>query len=427
MAGNFTTVSWAATANIYEVNVRQYTKEGTFAAFKKELPRLRDMGIDILWFMPLTPISIEQRQGTLGSYYACNDYMAVNPEFGTTEDFVNLVNDAHSLGFKVLIDWVTNHTGIDHIWTTEHPDFYKKNEEGNFYEANGWIDVIDLDYENTALRKAMVDAMKYWLTEFNIDGFRCDMAHLVPLDFWEEARTELDKQKQLFWLAECEVPEYHKVFDATYTWQFLHTAERLYRGEASLYDFENVLHQYKTQYPSTALRLYFTSNHDENSHSGSEYVRLGLSAKAFAVFTATWQNTLPLIYSGQEMPNKKQLKFFDKDEIEWTGQYLLHDFYKTLLNLRKTNAAMRVGDDTVETIRIKTTADDWIYGFQKQNGESKVLVMLNLSAQSKIKIKLTDNYVSGKYKSVFSGLQIDINENTSFELQAWEYLIYATN
>jgi alpha-amylase len=427
MAGNFTTVSWAATANIYEVNVRQYTKEGTFAAFKKELPRLRDMGIDILWFMPLTPISIEQRQGTLGSYYACNDYMAVNPEFGTTEDFVNLVNDAHSLGFKVLIDWVTNHTGIDHIWTTEHPDFYKKNEEGNFYEANGWIDVIDLDYENTALRKAMVDAMKYWLTEFNIDGFRCDMAHLVPLDFWEEARTELDKQKQLFWLAECEVPEYHKVFDATYTWQFLHTAERLYRGEASLYDFENVLHQYKTQYPSTALRLYFTSNHDENSHSGSEYLRLGLSAKAFAVFTATWQNTLPLIYSGQEMPNKKQLKFFDKDEIEWTGQYLLHDFYKTLLNLRKTNAAMRVGDDTVETIRIKTTADDWIYGFQKQNGESKVLVMLNLSAQSKIKIKLTDNYVSGKYTSVFSGLQIDINENTSFELQAWEYLIYATN
>jgi alpha-amylase len=427
MAGNFTTVSWAATANIYEVNVRQYTKEGTFAAFKKELPRLRDMGVDILWFMPLTPISVEQRQGTLGSYYACNNYMAVNPEFGTTEDFVDVVKEAHSLGFKVLIDWVTNHTGIDHIWTTEHPDFYKKNEAGNFYEANGWIDVIDLDYENTALRKAMIEAMKYWLAEFDIDGFRCDMAHLVPLDFWEEARTELDKQKQLFWLAECEVPEYHKVFDATYTWQFLHTAERLYRGEASLYDFENVLHQYKTQYPSTALRLYFTSNHDENSHSGSEYVRLGLSAKAFAVFTATWQNTLPLIYSGQEMPNKKQLKFFDKDEIEWTGQYLLHDFYKTLLNLRKTNAAMRVGDDTVETIRIKTTADDWIYGFQKQNGESKVLVMLNLSAQSKIKIKLTDNYVSGKYTSVFSGLQIDINENTSFELQAWEYLIYATN
>jgi alpha-amylase len=427
MAGSFTTVSWAATANIYEINLRQYTKEGTFAAFQKELPRLRDMGIDVLWFMPLTPISLEQRQGTLGSYYAANNYTQLNAEFGDAIDFKALMDEAHALGFKVLIDWVANHTGFDHVWTKEHPEFYKKNEDGDFFEANGWIDVIDLDYENAELRKAMIDAMKHWVTQFDVDGFRCDMAHLVPLDFWQQARAELDNEKKLFWLAECEVPEYHRVFDATYTWLFLHTAERLYRGEASVFDLENVLEQYQTQYPSTALRLYFTSNHDENSHSGSEYQRLGNAAKAFAVFTMTSQNSLPLIYSGQEMPNKKQLKFFDRDAIEWTGQYLLHDFYKTLLTLRKTNPAMRAGDDSVRTVRIKTSADTCIYAFQKRYGESKILVMLNLSHASKLKIQLTDPEVTGQYTSVFSGLRLNINEDTLFEMQAWEYLVFVVN
>lgn len=423
MAENFATAEWALTANIYEVNIRQYTTEGTFAAFEKHLPRLKDMGIDILWFMPITPISKEKRQGTLGSYYACSNYTSINPEFGRIDDFKRLVNVAHSSGFKVLIDWVANHTGWDHVWTTQHPDFYKKDAHGNFYEANGWVDVINLNYDNHLLRQEMISAMKFWVNECNIDGFRCDMAHLVPLDFWQEARTQLDEVKTLFWIAECEAAEYHTVFDATYTWQFLHAIEALYKGNTSKHEVENVLNKYDNDYPANALRLYFTSNHDENSHSGSEYERLGNAAKAFAVLCATWKNSLPLIYSGQEMPNKKQLKFFDKDAISWSGQFLLHDFYKTLLNLRKQNPAMRAADASIKIQHIQTTADN-VFAFIREKDESAVLVIINLSPVAKLKFKLINFTSAYKYTSLFSGLEFYLNNETVFEMQEWEYLVY---
>src|SRR5579871_2396781 len=222
MAKLFPAVEWSYNSNIYEVNLRQYTYEGSFNAFANELPRLKDMGIEILWFMPITPISIEKRKGTLGSYYACSDYTATNPEYGSLDDFKNLVLYAHQLEFKVIIDWVANHTGWDHRWTIEHPDFYVKDASGNFTERNGWDDVIDLNYDNPALRRAMIDAMKFWIEKFDIDGFRCDMAHLVTLDFWREAKTTLEPVKNLFWLAECEEISYHEVFDATYTWRWMH-------------------------------------------------------------------------------------------------------------------------------------------------------------------------------------------------------------
>ena len=195
MAIKFETVEWAATANVYEVNLRQYTAEGTIAAFQKELPRLRNMGIDILWFMPLTPISIEKRQGSLGSYYACSNYTSVSTEFGTIGDFKELVITAHSLGFKVIIDWVANHTGYDHVWTKQHPDFYKKNNEGNFYCAYGWVDVIDLDYGNRNLWEVMAAEMDFWVKEFDIDGFRCDMAHLFRSIFGFTQEQNWRKEK----------------------------------------------------------------------------------------------------------------------------------------------------------------------------------------------------------------------------------------
>lgn len=427
MAERFATAEWALTANIYEVNLRQYTGEGTFKAFEEELPRLQDMGVDVLWFMPITPISKKKRQGTLGSYYACSDYTSVNPEFGSLDDFIYLVKTAHSLGFKVLIDLVANHTGWDHLWTKKHPGFYKKNKEGSFYDKHGWTDVIDLNYENKGLREEMISAMIFWVRVCDIDGFRCDMAHLVPLDFWFNARTILDKEKELFWLAECEEPKYHEVFDATYTWEFLHTAEALYKGEATLHELERVLKKYENVFPSNALRLYFTSNHDENSHSGSEYERLGNAAKAFAVFCAAWTNSLPLVYTGQEMPNKKRLKFFDKDEIEWKGQYLLHDFYKTIFNLRKQNPVMRAGDTSIETMRVKTTADENVFAFVRRQGKNEVLVFINFSAASKLKFKMNEVALKGKFRSVFSGLEIDVEEETFFEMQAWEYRIYVKN
>ena len=229
MAKDFTAVAWSYNTNIYEVNLRQYTYEGSFNAFAIELPRLKDMGIEILWFMPITPISIEKRKGTLGSYYACSDYTDTNPEFGSLDDFKRLVNDAHQLGFKVIIDWVANHTGWDHRWTIEHPDYYLKDGTGEFTERNGWDDVIDLDYTNPQLRIAVIDAMKFWVEEFDLDGFRCDMAHLVTLDFWKQARAALEPIKKLFWLAECEEISYHDVFDTTYTWRWMHRTEQIWK------------------------------------------------------------------------------------------------------------------------------------------------------------------------------------------------------
>jgi len=424
MAKKFATAEWASTANVYEVNLRQYTPEGTFEAFKKDLPRLRDMGIDILWFMPLTPISIEKRQGTLGSYYACSDYTSVNKEFGSLEDFKQLVSAAHALGFKVIIDWVANHTGYDHVWTKEHPEFYKRNAKGEFYDEFGWVDVIDLEYMNKDLWRVMVSEMAFWIRECNIDGFRCDMANLVPLDFWFYARTTLDAQKKLFWLAEAEVSEYHQVFDATYAWELLHTMEAVAKNNATLQSLKNVLEKYDTVFPPDALRLLFTSNHDENSHSGSEYERFGDGVKAFAVVCATWKNSLPLIYGGQEMPNKKRLKFFDKDSIEWTGNYLLYDFYKILLSLRKTCSALRAGDIQVITRIINTNAFENIFAFIRKHEENEVLVILNLSNSSKLRFKITDDFIKGRFKSAFSGIEVDISTLTTFEMQKWEYLVY---
>jgi len=179
----FKTIDWALRANIYEVNVRQYTKEGTLTSFALHLPRLADMGVTVLWFMPITPISIKGRLGTLGSYYACSDYTSINSEFGTEQDFIAVVHAAHTLGMKVMIDWVANHTGQDHVWTRSNPNFYMQDSHGNFTERNGWSDVIDLNYDNQDMRAAMIEAMRYWVETAGIDGFRCNIAHLVPINF----------------------------------------------------------------------------------------------------------------------------------------------------------------------------------------------------------------------------------------------------
>jgi alpha-amylase len=420
MSAQFTPVDWSRNTNIYEVNLRQYTQEGTFAAFGKELPRLKDMGIEVLWFMPVTPISVLQRQGSLGSYYACSDYTTTNPEFGTLDDFKALVKAAHTAGFKVMIDWVANHTGWDHRWTWEHPDFYRRNHEGNFYDAHGWIDVIDLNYDNPAVHESMLDAMKFWVDECDIDGFRCDMAMLVPLSFWKMARTRLDAIKKLFWLAECEEISYHEVFDVTYSWKFLHCMEAFWRNETGIEGLTNVLNYYHNMFPPAAMHAFFTTNHDENSHSGSEFVRLGNSAHAFAVLCCTW-NGLPLIYSGQEMPNGKSLKFFDKDPIPWSGHYELHDFFKKLLQLRKTNAAMQITDIMVQ--RVFTTNDWCLLSFVRRYGDSQVLVVLNLSHEELHGVTLNFQE-AGTFKNVFTGEVVEVTANTTIQMSPWSYLVY---
>jgi alpha-amylase len=420
---SFTPVSWSNSTNIYEVNLRQYTAEGNFAAFVKEMPRLRAMGVEVLWFMPITPIATEKRKGTLGSYYACSDYVSTNPEYGSVEDFKTLVTEAHKLGFKVIIDWVANHTGWGHVWTKSHPDYFKKNDHGEFFDKNGWDDVIDLDFNNAAMRHDLIEAMRFWVKTCDIDGFRCDMAMLVPLDFWITARTTLDKDKKLFWLAECEEANYHEAFDATYTWEWMHKTEDFVKGKTDMHGLDSLLWKYNHHFSPAAFRTYFTSNHDENSWNGTEFEKYGDAAKTLAVFSATW-NGIPMLYSGQELPNLKRLKFFDKDPIEWQGKYDLQEFYKKLLTLHKSHPALRAGDMDVTTHRVKTSNDQQVFAFIRKHKAGEILVLLNFSNNPNLSFSINDNFVGGGFKELFSGETQDFSANHNSQLSAWDYKVF---
>jgi alpha-amylase len=409
-----------ARSSVYEVNLRQYSPGGDFKGFRPHLPRLASMGVDVLWFMPLTPISVEGRKGTLGSYYACSDYRAVNPEFGTMEEFREIVEQAHGLGMKVIVDWVANHTGLDHRWTREHPAFYKRNAEGAFFDANGWDDVIDLDYSNPRLRLEMAGCMQHWLDLAGIDGFRCDMAMLTPLDFWRQAREAIDPLRQRLWLAELDPldhPDYMQVFDAAYTWRWM-KATQVYLDprDGDLSPLHTLLEHYRARSLWRYRPAWFTSNHDENSWNGTEYEKYGGMALPLAVFSCLWPG-IPLIYSGQEIPNLKRLAFFGRDPLDWDGPPALHDFYTKLLGLRKTHPAF--GSEMVEPVR--TGEDARVLCFQRRMGESRILAVLNLSDAPVVDLHPADNRLYGTWTELFSGESQDPGAGLS--LPPWGYAV----
>ncbi len=410
---------WIRNTNIYEVNVRQYTPEGTFNAFAAHLPRLKRMGVQTLWFMPVTPIAQKNKKGTLGSPYACSDYTSINPEFGTLQDFKNLVKSAHEQGFKVIIDWVANHTGWDHRWTTEHPDWYERDSATNdFTMASGMEDIIELNFANPQLRRAMIDAMKFWVTETGIDGYRADLAFWVEVDFWQEAKRELDAVKPLFWLAELdplEKPEYMEVFDAAYTWTWMHATKDFYAAPQNIQKLDSVLRRYEA---APGMKAWFTTNHDENSWNGTEYEKYGSAAKAFAVMNATWKG-VPLIYSGQELPNKKRLEFFEKDAIQWGETFALEGFYRTLFQLRSAHAAL---DAAVPVQRLTTSADNHILAYSRKKGEKEVIVLLNLSGGEQ-SFELKGEAPEGRYRSVFSDVLLELLPGKKMQLGGWDYLV----
>lgn len=413
----FPIISWANGTNIYEVNVRQYTHEGTLQAFIKHVPRLNAMGVDILWLMPITPISVERRQGTYGSYYAASSYTDIDPAYGTADDFKMLINTAHSFGMKVIIDWVANHTGYDHQWTVTNPGWYRKDDKGNFTELYGWVDVIDLNYEVPEMRLEMIQSMKHWIREFDIDGFRCDMARTVPIDFWVEARGECDAVKPLFWLAECEILEYHESFDVTYGWEVMRGMDKYMKGEMKLADVIPLLNNY-SRYPAGSKKLMFTSNHDENTYWGTEYEKYGIAAMAMAVFSCTWPG-IPLIYSGQEKPNKKRLAFFEKDFIDWEGEIELNDFYYTLLRARKMNKGLQESASVL--ILASQHPDVLVYLCRRQ--QDRVLVLLNFSKQNAV-CKLDHPALPGNYHDLFSREAKTILRKQDFSMLPGEYRVY---
>ena len=414
---------WITNTNVYEVNIRQYTNKGTFNAFAESLPRLKDIGVEVLWIMPIHPIGKTNRKGTLGSYYSIADFKGVNPEFGTVADFKNLVKLIHDLGMKVIIDWVANHTAWDNVWTKNHPEYFVRDEDGNFKAPYDWTDVIQIDHSNAAEQDAMIDAMQYWVTQFDIDGFRADLAHLTPLAFWKKARTIIEPLKpNLFWLAESEEIDYHQVFDATFTWEWMHTTENYYKGKTGFNSLYDVLARYDASFPEEAHRMFFTSNHDENTWNGTGLEKYGDMLQCLSVFSCTW-NGIPMIYSGEEIPNTKRLQFFEKDAIEWTGEYQFHDFYKTLLTLRKNNPALRSADEAVTTFHILTEGGKNIMAYLRKHDLYEVFVFLNLSKEpSGFTIK--DLLINNEYTNVFTGLKNYLNTGSFIKMQPWDYLVF---
>ncbi|MGZ5253336.1 MAG: alpha-amylase family glycosyl hydrolase [Flavitalea sp.] len=413
----FKPVEWSFRANMYEVNVRQYTPEGSFKAFQEHIPRLKRMGINVLWFMPITPISLKMRQGTLGSYYACSDYRSINPEFGTLQDFKDTVQKAHDHDMKVIIDWVANHTGHDHHWTKTNPGYYKKNDKGEFYDTNGWQDVIDLNYYDQSMRAELLDAMQFWVEECGIDGFRCDMAHLIPLDFWTQARRHLDAIKPLFWLAESETVNYDLAFDCLYGWNWMHRTEAYAHKTESIGSLIQCLEGMHKNFK--ARHLFFTTNHDENSWNGTEYEKYAHLALPFAVLSCTWTG-IPLLYSGQELPNKKRLKFFDKDLIEWKYPCELEEFYKTMLTLNETHPALYSHEPS--TCYILPETPNGILAYTRISGEAKALIVLNLSDESK-QVNIQSEKLTGMFKDVFHKEEKPLQGSYSGHLEKGGYRV----
>ena len=415
--------AWIMQGNIYEVNVRQYTPEGTFKAFEQHLQRLKDMDVQTLWFMPINPISKEGRKGALGSYYAVSDYTAINPEFGTMQDWKDLVSKCHSMGFKVIIDWVPNHSGADNRWLTQHKNFYVLDSAGNPTYEFDWSDTRKLNYDNAELRDSMIAAMKYWIDNSDIDGFRCDHTDGQPTDFWIPCIKQLKQDKSnILMLAESEDPRMDTAgFDMTYAWRAFHTMVDIAAGKRKPSSLDSVITYTDSVFPPNALQMYFTSNHDENSWNKADYKTMPGEVHApFAVLTQTIEKSVPEIYSGQEEPFLDSISFFYKDTITF-GKFARAEFYKTLLNLRKNNSALAAN---AAYKKLTSSNDAAIFAYERTNGNNKVLVIVNLSNQLQ-SFTLQNADISGNPKNIFANKNEALSNDQQFSLQPWGYLVYS--
>lgn len=421
----FRNVPWSRNATIYEVNIRQFSEEGTFKAFEAKIPELKELGVTILWLMPIHPIGEVNRKGTLGSYYAVKDYFDVNPEFGTKDDFRDLVATAHANGMYVILDWVANHTAWDNPVATSNPEFFETDSTGSFTPPRGtdWTDVIQLDYANPGTHDYMASALRYWVEEFDIDGYRCDVADMVPVEFWNRVRVELDAIKPVFMLAEAENPAHHaSAFDMSYAWDMHHTMNRVAKGENPPSAIFEQLETDMKRFPPHAYRMVFTSNHDENSWNGTEFERLGDGVRAFAVLSSTLYG-MPLLYNGQEYGNPKRLDFFEKDLVQRPDTSYF-GFYRTLMTLNRTNHALFNGIHGGGTRSIPTSNDAQVLAYVREHGVHKVVVILNLSAEP-AQVSIRSPHLNGTFTEVFSGSKTVISGSREYALAPWEYVVYA--
>ena len=436
----------AENAVIYEVNIRQYSPEGTFSAFTKDIPQLKELGVKIIWVMPIFPISQTKRKASggddskfasempeaeqskyLGSYYAVSDFKKVNPEFGTIEDFRNLVKTAHENDIYVILDWVPNHTGWDHVWIKEHPEFYSKNEKGEIVDPTnpetgkswGWTDVADLNYDNQELRKEMTNDMLHWIKNENIDGFRCDVASNVPTDFWKQAIPNLRKEKNIFMLAEAWQPELFKdnLFDMGYAWDGHHTMNKIAQGKETVADWDAYMEKREKEYESDDILMNFVDNHDENSWNGTIQERLG-DASEIMIALSYMTPGMPLIYSGDEYGLDHRLKFFEKDSIpKVKGKNW--EIFKALGKLKNENIALHGGKNKASYTRINTSSDDNILAFERQKEGEKIIFIGNFSKKS----QEFSVEIEGNLKKLYSNVNFSIINYKKMQLEPFEFVV----
>jgi glycosidase len=415
---------WSKNAVLYEVNLRQYTDSGTLKSFEEHLPRLKALGVDVLWFMPVYPIGIENRKGGLGSYYSVKDYMNINPEFGTLDDMKSVIDKAHELGMHILLDWVPNHTSWDNPLTIEHPEWYARDSAGKFTPPLGtnWTDVIQLDWTQKGLQDYMIEAFKFWLN-LGADGFRVDHPHNTPKEFWERARTELEKIKPVLMLAEHEEAGkfVEKGFDMNYAWEMYHLMVNIAQGRDSSGALPRYFAREWASYPNNVYRLRFLTNHDENSWGGTIDSLMGKSQRMFGTLIFTAQG-VPLIYSGQEACLDKKIKFFVRDPIKWDTCELTK-FYADLIKLKKENKALWNGDFGGKMIKIKTSRDKQIFAFYREKEGNRVVVLLNLKKKPvSFKVFLKD--IEGEYTDYFSGTKTTLSPIGKLNVDAWGYKVF---
>ncbi|MDR3272394.1 MAG: hypothetical protein LBT29_02760, partial [Flavobacteriaceae bacterium] len=414
---------WTKNVVIYQVNTRQFSASGKFSEVTAQLPRLKDLGVDIVWLMPIHPIGEKNRKGKLGSPYAVRDYKAVNPELGTLDDLKQLVNTAHSLGMKVILDWVANHTSWDNVWLKDHLDYYTSDAQGNrpiitLSEDNktptDWDDTADLDYSNPKLHTAMIDALQYWLKEADIDGFRCDVACFIPVDFWVQARKSLEEIKPVFMLAECDYPYIYQAFNLSYGWKFYDLMVNIQKGKSSLKDIQTYLDVTNKAFSSNDLIMYFTTNHDKNTWEGTDKELYDNNADNFAILTYSLGG-IPLIYNGQESGLDKRLDFFEHDPIDWEN-YSKTDFYKTLISLYKSNPALWNGIYRGEIKILEAPEKPGLFIYTVTKNKNTVTVVQNYSnvpiavSADKLPKKLTDKLTNKKLKPVVGRYILPANQ-----------------
>jgi glycosidase len=423
-SSSYSHVDWSKNAVIYELNTRQFTEEGTLAAAMGHLDRLAEMGVDIIWLMPIHPIGEPRRKGTLGSPYSISDYRAVNPELGSMADFRAFLEAAQERGMRVILDWVANHSAWDHPWISEHPEWYTQNAAGEIVHPPGtdWTDVADFNYDNEEFRGAMIDAMRFWVEEVGVDGFRCDVAHGVPTDFWLRAISELREVKPLFMLAEAETPSLQLAgFDMTYGWSFHHLMNDIAAGRRPAAAIAEHYERLDRQYRERDIIMNFTSNHDENSWNGHVFERLGDGAQAFAVLTFTLPG-MPLIYSGQEAALDRRLAFFERDPIDW-GDYAFETFYTRLAELKERNPALWHGRAGGELQVLEHERPQDVIAFLREAEAEQVLVVANLSGEPQ-ELGLEHEALAGEYREVFSGRAAAPDGELTVALAGWEYRVF---